>query len=261
MAEKSRGIALIALVMLIVFVSIAVLSTTVFITGRLREEVQGSQLFAKCIYLAQAGVHNAAYSFRFNKFSGETGFFSLDSTSVNPNETFTLSATAANLLMVDTSASLIQSSNRNVTGWNIQNATNSNSITISRMTVSWTGVPANRRLQQIWLDDTQLWPIGGGDGSATSGTNLAITNFTLDTDPTIYTDNILRFNNNVAGITATVTFQMTDNSTQTLTIFPISQNYNFKVTSKGQVSGSTIFRSIQATYNALTGRITSYKEV
>jgi hypothetical protein len=160
--------------------------------------------------------------------------------------------------MVNTSASVLTNANVRVGGWTMQNATNSNTITIASMTVSWSGVAAARRLSSIFLNNTSLWSTGGG----TSGSTFPLTpNFTLNTTPTIYINNTLRFNGSMAGGTVNVTFNMTDGSNQALTIFPASNNNNFTVTSKGQTTGSTLFRSIQATYNAVNATITAYQEI
>ncbi len=242
-------------VMLIVFATIAVVGVVAFIAQRLREQ-EPESVYVQTIYLAQAGVHDAAYFFRFHD-SSANGYFTLGTTNIDANNSFVLSATAANLLMVNTSTSALTNGNNGLGAWTIQNATNSNTITIATITVSWSGVPATRRLSSIFLNNTSVWSTGGG----TSGSTFNITDFTLNTTPTIYGNNSLRFNGNMTGATANVTFNMTDGSSQTLTIFPASSNNKFTVTSKGQTTGSSLFRSIQATYNAVNATITAYQEI
>ncbi len=250
-----RGIALVAAIMLIVFATIAVLGIVIFIAERLRQHPV-EEAFLKTVYLAQAGIHHAIYYFRFHDLSAN-GYFTLGQTNIDASNSFTLAASAADLLMVNTSGSQLQSSNRRVAGWNIQNATNSNTITITSMTVSWSGVAANRRLSSIYLDGAPVWSVGGG----TSGSTFNIADFQLDTVPTIYTNNSLRFSNSMQGATVNVTFNMTDSTSRSLTIYPASNNYEFTVKSTGSTAGSSVSRTIQADYNARTGRITDYKEI
>ncbi len=252
--SNRKGIALIAAIMLIVFATIAVLGVVRFIAQRLYEQPTEA-VFLQTIYLAQAGIHDAIYVFRNHNLTAN-GYFTLGQTNIDANNYFVLSATSANLLMVNTSASVLQSTNQRVGGWTIQNATNSNTIIIASMTVSWSGV-SGRTLSSIYLNNTAVWNTGGG----TSGNTFNITHFTLNTTPTSYSNNTLRFSGSMTGATVNVTFTMTDGSSQALQIYPALSNNNFTVTSKGQTTGSTLSRSIQATYNAATSTITSYKEI
>jgi len=253
--QRHKGIALVAAVMLMVFATIAVMGVVIFITQRLRQQ-PAEETFLKTIYLAQAGVHKAIYDFRKNDLT-LNGYFALGQTNIDANNYFVLSATPANLLMVNTSASILTNSNARVGGWTMQNATNSNTITvtIATMTVSWSGV-SGRTLSSIYLNNALKW-----SGSGASGTTFNITDFTLNTTPTIYLNNTLRFSGSMLGATVNVTFNMTDGSSQALTIYPASSKNNFTVTSRGQTTGSTLSRSIKATYNAANSTITSYQEI
>jgi hypothetical protein len=252
--SRRKGMALAAAVMLMVFASIAVWGTVAFITQRLNQQPP-EQTFLKAIYLAQAGIHNAIYYFRFHDLSAN-GYFTLGQTDIGAGNLFVLTATAADCLMVNTSDSRLRNNNRNVEDWNIQNAVNSNAITIVSMSVSWSGVSGNRRLQRIYLDNTRVW-----SGNGRSGRTFDITDFTLDTSAAIYVNNYLRFSNSMSGATVNVTFNMSDGTSKTVVIYPPSNNYNFTVKSTGRTAGSAISRTIQADYNALTGRIISYKEI
>jgi len=258
---NNKGIALIAIIVLIIFVGFAVAGVTTFIAQRLIQfDIQQRDM--RCRYNAQAGIHYALYNFRFHAISAN-GYFSKGQTNIDPNNYFVIGATAADLLMVNTRNTVLQSSSRNVAVWPIQNATNSNTITIATMTVSWSGVSSNRRLQQIWLGNgpTQVWPAGGGSGSATSGTNLNINDFTLDATPTLYSANFLRFNNTMTGGTVTVQFFMTDGTSKTLTLYPFFANNNFTVKASGKTTGRSSYRTLAATYNALTAKVIDYDEI
>ena len=250
--------------MLIVFASIAVLGVTSFIVQRLKDS-DSDRISAQAIYDAQAGLHNALYFFRFHKLSAN-GYFTLGQTNIDSDDFFVLGATDAGLLMVNTSVSALQSSNTRIGAWLIQNATNSRQINIASMTVSWSGVGSGPKLQYIYLNNQKKWPSGSSTGNNASGlTEVLSSYFNLDTTPTIYSNNTLRFSSSMSGATVKVTFTMSDNSTQTLTIFqtpaPQPQNNSFTVKSMGKTTGSNIYRSIQATYNALNAHVTDYDEI
>ncbi|MEI6631590.1 MAG: hypothetical protein WCL25_03120 [bacterium] len=251
---NKSGITLLSAVLLIIVASVVVLSTTVFIVERLSQE-KTYQLRTQCVYLAQAGIHNAVYNYRFNDLAAN-GYFTKGQTNIDANNFFVLGANAADALMVNTVGAAIGPPNSDLTGLRIQNATNSNTITIDRMVVTWNN--PLRTLQQIRINGSNVF-----NGNLASPANANITNFTLNTTPTIYNINRIRFsgNINVAGLTISIQFVMTDGSSKTLTVYPDSSNNSFIVKATGKKTGSSIYRTIQATYNAVTGRITSYNEI
>ena len=236
------------------FVSIAVVGVTVFIIQRLTH-TQTLRIRERTIHLAHAGLNHALYFFRFRDLTAN-GYFSLGQTNIDVNNFFVLTATPSDLLMVDTSTAALSPNGRELQNLRIQNATNSQTITIDRMIVSWVGVPANRRLNRIQINGQTVWT-----GNLATPADADITNFTLNTVPTIYPINHLRFNQSMAGATITVQFVMTDGSTRTLTAFPASNNYNFTVDSRGETVGSAIQRTLRADYNANTGRVINYSEL
>jgi len=238
---NKRGIALIAAVMLIVFASIAVLGVTTFIIQRLKQNITG-QTQLKCIYLAQAGINDAIYWFRFHDSTG-VGYFTLGAVNVEPNERFTLGGTAADLLMVNTSVTRFNPSTDFI-GLTIQNASNSKTITIDRMIVSWQKTGAVRRLRRIIIAGSTRWT-----GNLASPANCDITNYTLGTTPTIR-DVLLRFGDNMAGtVSISIQFVMTDGSIRSVVVYPASDNYIFTVKSTGKANSSNIYRTIEADYN------------
>jgi hypothetical protein len=250
-----KGLALIAAVMLTVFIAVAVLSISTFIIRRLSQVVTDN-INTDALYLAQAGINDAIYWFRFRDIAAN-GYFTLGAVAVASGKSFTLTASAADLLMVNTATAALASSNRNLTNLTIQNATNSNTIVIDRMVVTWNN---SRVLQDIIINGSTVW-----SGSSGSPANVNITNFTLNTTPTIYPITRLRFNNSMTGATITIQFVMTDGSTRTVTVFPASNNNIFTVTSTGNVTGSSIYRRVKADYNLKpspsTPRIDNYSEI
>jgi hypothetical protein len=259
--SSRSGIALIASVMLIVFATIAVLGVVAFITQRLRQQPI-EEFFLKTIYLAQAGVNNAVYYFRYHDTS-TNGYFSLGQTNIDASNFFVTGPKAGEgkdvcLLMVNRNTTTLASSNRNIANWQLQNATNSRTVAIDKIIVSWNN---SRTLQQIWLSGSQVWPAGGGSGSGSSGQTQDINNFTLDKVPSLYTNNYFRFSNSMSGATVSANFIMTDgSSTGTIQIYPVQNYNNFTVESTGKTVGSNIFRTIIATYNANTAKIVDIDE-
>jgi len=248
--QAKNGIALIASVMLIVFASIAILSITVFIIQRLNQNV-AKQRSASAIDLAHAGIQNALYFYRFRDLTGN-GYFTLGQTNIDANNYFVLSDTPAELLMVNTAAAALSANDRDLLNLTIQNATDSQTVTINRMIVTWNNA---RTLRRIRINGSVVW-----SGTLTSPANADITNFTLNTTPTIYPINELRFSGSMAGATISVQFVMTDGSIHNLTVFPASNSNVVTVTATGRTVGSNIFWTIKADYNALTSRVINYVE-
>lgn len=243
--------------MLIIFASIAVFGVTSFIVQRL-SQTQTNRLLTKTIYLAQSGIQSAIYSYRFRDISGN-GYFLLGQTNIDADNFFVLGALDADLLMVDTRTSQISGSggypNAELRGLRIQNATKSKTITIDRMIVTWNNA---QRLNVIRINGSNRWSKNPGFSSPA---DCDIVNFTLNTTPSSYAINYLRFSGNMTGASITIQFVMTDGSSETLPVYPASQIYNFSVNSMGQTSASNIFRTIKAEYNTVTARIESYNEI
>jgi hypothetical protein len=76
-------------------------------------------------------------------------------------------------------------------------------ITITSMIVSWSGVASNRRLKNIAINGSEVWT-----GNALSGVTEDIT----DAIPLNY----LRFSNTISGIILSITFNMSDGSSKTV---------------------------------------------
>jgi len=245
MIRKKGGLALIAAVMLIVFVSIAVLGLTVFIVQWF-SQINSEQLSLKCLYLAQAGIHDAIYEVRSTYDPNDTnGYFTLGQATVDPGQTYCRGGTAADLLMVDTSNT--SQSGTDFEGLEIQKATSSASPTVSidRMVVTWSKSGQSRRLQSIRIAGSNRWT-----GNLNSPANADLpTNYTLTNTSTISV-NRLRFNSSMNGLNSmTIQFVMTDGSSKTVDVYPDSNNCVFTIKSTGKVSGSSIYRTLAADYN------------
>ena len=247
---------LIAAVILMLFASVAVLGLSTFIVERLKE-TQSRRIQSSAGYLAHAGVQQAIYQFRSRDLAAN-GSYTLGRTNVDASRYFVLGATAGDLLMVNTAAASLSGNGRDVLNLQIQNATNSRTITVDRMIVSWSGVPANRRLTQIRINNQNLWT---GPNLPTPANADLNPNFTLNTTPSIYNINRIRFNQSMAGAIIRAQFVLTDGTTRTLQVFPSSLNDIFTVKVTGKETGSTLYRSVEADYNALNGQIIRFNEI
>jgi hypothetical protein len=165
--------------------------------------------------------------------------------------------------MANTSATSIGGgSNTDILGLTLQSATNTASpaVTIDRMVVTWTKPTPARTLQVIRIGNSNVWT-----GSSSSPANCDITNQTLTTATATVTR--LRFSGSMVGTTnVTVQFVMTDGTTKTVVVYPASNNFTFTVKSTGKLTGSNVFRTIQADYNLMpstpaTARLENYREI
>jgi hypothetical protein len=247
MIKQKKGLALIAAIMLIVFVSIAVLGLTVFIVQWF-SQINSEQASLKCLYLAQAGIHDAIFEVRSSHFPSFTnGSFSLGQITVEPGETYHRGGTAADLLMVDTSDT--SQGGTDVEDLRIQKATNSASPTVSidRMVVTWSKSGQSRSLQSIRIAGSNRWT---GNLSSPANADLPV-NYTLTGTATVSVDR-LRFSASMNGLNSmSIQFVMTDGSTKTVSVYPDSNNCVFTIKSTGRVSGSSIYRTIAADYNLM----------
>lgn len=253
--------ALIASILLIIFISIAVLGVTVFIVQWM-SQLRTQCLRTKCFYLAQAGIQDAIYEVRSTYNPTTTyGYYSLGLNTVDTGETFRRGGLAADLLMVDTSGANL--SGRDLLGLKIQKATNSATpaVTIASMVITWTKTGTTRTLSSIRIGGTQRW-----SGSASSPVNVNITDVALTTTNTMAIDR-LRFSGTINLTSLSIQFVMTDGSSKMVTCYPATNNCAFTIKSTGKVSGSNIYRTLQFVYNltptsyATTSRIDDYDEI
>lgn len=128
----------------------------------------------------------------------------------------TLGAPQANYLVVNTLGAILSPDSKEVIGITLQNSGPAN-ITISSMTVSWTGVPANRRIREITIGGASVW-----SGNNNTGALEDITDVTLISGALAIPLDSLRFSNTINGINISIDFNMSDGSTKTVSgIVPI----------------------------------------
>ncbi len=247
--------------MLIVFVSTATLSITIFIVENLRQS-ETKRIRTRCLYLAQAGINQALYSYRNTDRSGN-GTFSVGQTFVG-SDNFTLGGTDADFLMVDVSVSSLSSSSgtknelRNV--W-LQNVTNAKNIIIQSVTLSWNNANTSF-LTSIIQSGTVIW-----SGSVD---HTGVNNLDLNPDVTLSPGSRIslryHFSGDMSVSTISIQYFLSDGSRRSETIYPQADVKNFTINSTGRAAGSNIYRTIRASYNSYNStpairKVFEYKEI
>ncbi|EKD46876.1 MAG: hypothetical protein ACD_67C00030G0001 [uncultured bacterium] len=117
----------------------------------------------------------------------------------------------ANYLLVNTTNVALSANKRDVIGITLQNSGPTN-ISIASIGVSWSGIPASRRLVFIQINGANSW-----SGAVASGvTNDVNPDIILSVGSPAIPVNYLRFNNTVSNIILSLTFNMSDGSTKTV---------------------------------------------
>lgn len=272
MIKKRKGLALIAAVMLVVFITMAVLGLSTFIVQWFLQ-LNADQINAKCLYLAQAGIQDAIYEIRSSYLNPATtyGSFTTGLTTVNTGETYRRGGTAADFLLVNTAGAAWNAATFILSGINVQKATSSAipAVTIASVNVCWTraGGP-NRNIDRITIGGA-TWT-GNLPSLNCPGRNADIADVTLNTS---FIPVTLRWSNSITLTDVIIQFNMTDGSTKTVDLWdgnlptPPPNNCLFTIKSTGKVSGSNIYRTIQADYNlkpttyAAASRIDNINEI
>lgn len=129
----------------------------------------------------------------------------------------TLGAPQANYLVVNTAGAILSPNSKDVTGITLQNSGPAD-ITIVSAIVSWSGTAANRRMNSMSINGVTVW-----NGAVTSGTLSDINpDVVLISGAAAIPIDYFRFNRSVSGIVLSVTFNMLDGSSKTVSgIVPI----------------------------------------
>ncbi|MFH1190835.1 MAG: hypothetical protein V1670_01385 [Candidatus Omnitrophota bacterium] len=260
MIIKNKGIALIAAIMLIVFVSIIVLGLSTFIV-QWYKQIDTGERRARCIYNAMAGVHYSLYQYR-NDATPVNGTKNIDA-----NNNFTLSTVsaggggAAANLTVDATAASLGKGNKEILGITLKNTSLTAAITLSQMVIY---IDAGTKvLDQVDINGVSVW---------TTDTSIGTTPVTLDmTDViipanTIRIVNTIRYTSKLSGVYWG--FILSDASaTSICTVYPAPASAcstgsgSLTIQSMGKTTGSNQYRSVQAAYNTATGNISDYDEI
>ena len=252
--NNKHGIILVAVVMLIVFASVVISGVTFFIIQRFSQT--GMKLSGmRALYLAQAGIHNALYNFRFRALTG-TGSFSLGRTDIDAQNYFIVGGTDADFVMVDASLAAIgEAKNQTILNLTVRNANNTREVTIDRVIIQWDF--SARRMREVRINGSKQW-----NGNLASPADCDIKDFPLDSASTIYLINGIEFDKDIGTIGyVDIEFVMLDGSSRSLRVYPASNDLNFVVRATGKTVNSNLYRSIKAEYDVLTAKITDYREI
>jgi len=116
-------------------------------------------------------------------------------------------------LVVDISSAHLAGKSREVAGITIENI-GSSAITIDKMTVFWSGVSSRIKIVEISIDSILVW-----SGEQASGDLLDISDFILQPGVGAYPIDFLKFSKNSKGILMSITFEMSDGSTESTPFF------------------------------------------
>jgi len=256
---KPKGIVLIAVIILILFVSIAVLGANTFIVQRL-VGVDVEQRTMRSRYNAQAGLNYALYQYRATN-STFSGNISIDGNN-SARVTTSSGGTAATSLRIDATGSSFGGGGRNLLGITLTN-TGSSTITLDQMTLYLAS--GSETLDDTIINGVTVWTIDTAIG--TSPVTVNITNVNISAGATINLNRI-RFTNSASDKTIFLRFIMTDGSTtSTCTVAPppasvcTTTGTSLSISCTGVTTGSNTYRTINATYNTTSGRITDLDEV
>jgi hypothetical protein len=262
---RKKGFVLVAVIILILFVGVAILSNTQFVSNRFLGFNTWQRLL-RCRYNAQAGIHYAIYQYRN---SGTTYASGTDFSVVgDSNNTFRITSVAAGggggqsaALVIDARSAALASGNRNIVNDTVRN-NSASAITVNQATITWTKTP--KTLQELVVNGVIWW-----SGSASSSPAvISIANRTIPANTT-YPITRIRFNSSVAGDSGvTISFRFSDNTTSSpCTVYPAQGSVctqsggTLTITSTGKTVGSSVYKTIQATYVTATGNISDYKEL
>lgn len=257
MIKQRKGLALIAAILLIVFVSIVVLGLSTFIVGWYGQ-IDNTERQEHCIYNASAGIYYALYQYR-NSGVLTNGTFSIDAAN-NFTVSTTLIGDDASSLIIDATGSYLASSNRDVRGVTLTNSSLS-TITIDRIIVTWTGY--SRTLTNIRINNSNVW--NSSDSSSPADCNITNTNIYAGATANLTR---VRWNSSMSGRIITLQFIMTDGSASPVcTVYPspgstcTAGGSTLTIKSMGKTAGSNQYRTVEATYNITTGNISDYDEI
>lgn len=264
MPPKRKGLALIAAIMLIVFVSLSTLGLSVFIGGWYKQ-IDAKERQSRCIYNAQAGVNYALYQYR-NSAALTNG-----TTSIDADNNFTLATTAtypmAKYLEINGTSASAQLDG--FKGWckgvTLQN-TSTSAITITGMKISWSVL--GKMLNKVTINGVINW--SGSLLDECPRTITFTTNATIAAGATVPLTNIY-WNVSIAITRITIGFIMSDGSATSdcVVLYPkpsstcvtSSSANGLDIKSMGKTTGSTQYRSVQAAYTTATAKITDYDEI
>ena len=263
MLKEKKGIALIAAIMLIIFVSTAVLGLSVFIVGWYKQ-IDIDEREVRCIYNAMAGMNYSIYQYRLS------GALTNGATSIDANNNFTLSTVsggggggASANLSVNATTSALGNNNKDIRNVTLTNTSLTSSIRLDQFIICIDS--GTQTLDALRINNSDVWTTNTAIG--TTPVTLNMTNVTIPANTTRAVNRI-RWTNSMAGRTVYLSFIMSDGTTTSACIvYPaqastcVQSAGSLTIKSMGKTTGSNQYRSVQATYNTTTGNVSDYDEL
>lgn len=261
MIKRKKGIALIAAIMLIVFVSTSVLGLSVFIVSWYKQ-IDTREREARCIYNAYAGINYALYNYRVS------AALTNGLTAIDADNNFTLLTVsgggggAAENLRVNATAASFSSNNKDILNVTLTNTSLASSIRLDRVIIYIDST--TKTLDEIRINNTNVWTVNTVIG--TTPVNLDMSNLTIPANTTRAVNRI-RWTASMAGRTVYWSFVMSDGTTTSICIvYPAQASFcgssgSLTIQSMGKTTGSNQYRSVQAIYNTTTGNVSDYDEI
>lgn len=256
-----KGIALILVIIIMVVAAIVVFGIASYISNSLALNIAKVSR-EQAIFAAQAGIYASIYD--YNVDPSQPYWSKITSQNLSDNIYYSAGRDADFLLT--SAANTRLSGNRTLQNFALGNINATQPIIINSVKVEWTGFAGN--LTQIYLGGSTRW-----SGSASPGTFVTLASpFTINAKELFAKedDNSLTFSRNIAGgssIVATFRFDYGptpagDGSSRKAMLYGTGKKNEFSVTSTGEVRGSINWkRTLEATYDACAGVITSWQEV
>lgn len=238
---------LIAAVMLMTFAAIAAAGLSFMVANAVQWSVVSSDAM-QAKYLAEAGLHEAAYTYRQRDQSG-VGSFTLKTVAVESNKEFTIYADDdAAVMMVDTRNCFLFPLfwfRTYLIGAGFQKVVDNRHPVIDRLTIVW-----NRpnRLQRIRIDNRTVF-----SGSVTSPASIDIPDLSLSGAPKWIPINYLEFEGNMPSADVQMTFHMSDGSTLNFELIPAGTALTWTASVTGRIPSSDVSEDLRGTYDVING--------
>lgn len=250
---NNKGIMLIGVIIIIVFLSIVALGITTFLTEALRSNAISINQ-EKALYMAQAGIMQAIAD--YSESGGGAGLWdSVQNENVDGEFYFHLGEDA-NFLLIDASSPKIDG--QDYKRIPIKNINDTDSITVTSLVVSWT---FGGNITGVTLAGSSVW-----SGTQSSPATLDITDTALasEDEHAGNDDQVWEFSSAISG-DIICTFIFSDSSQVKVYLLKndLSGNSEFSITATGEArSGSAVEarRTLTASYDTGTNEITSWQE-
>ncbi len=246
-----KGQILIPILMLVI-ISVIIVSGIVMFTSQLVRLNMARGYLAKAVYAAQAGVYKAIVDYRNDgTITAETD------TEIADNLYYTIDGSGMFFLADCSNPSII--AGRKLKDVSMTNVNSADDVTITHMQVSWTPDGGENLISIDLGRATVEW-----SGTAQSGTNIDITDYTIPADTTendVWLD--WEVGSDITSMTVTAVLTFSDFTTTEITLLDngLGSNNAMIITSTGKVTArDTWNRTIHAGYDVGTDEIISWKE-